>query len=216
MLAQNEEAIFASIKNKKMNLKKMLKSMGLLAAAACTSMVANAQFDQGDNVLGLGVGILGGYNVGWSGAGVSQSPALNLHFDHGMGELGPGTWGLGGYVGYKTINYKQNYMYSSTNYAYNYQYTYLVIGARGTWHYNEWHNDKWDTYGGVMLAYRSVSYSDKSDYAPGYPVTYSYSGSGVGLSLFIGSRYYFSDKFGAYGELGYGLTALQLGVAMKL
>lgn len=207
-------AHLCSNKNKKMVLKKVIKGIGLLAATACIPVLAHAQFDEGDNVLGVGVGLFGGYNVGWNGSGVSQSPALNLHFDHGMGELGPGTWGLGGYVGYKSINYNSNYIY----YNYDYNYTYLVFGVRGTWHYNEWHgNSKLDTYGGIMLAYRSVSYKDKTDYGPyGDPHTYSYSGSGIGFSGFLGARYYFTDKIGAYGELGYGLSAFQIGLAVKL
>ena len=192
----------------------MLKGVALLAAVACIPVVANAQFDEGDNVLGVGVGILGGYSVGWSGAGVTQSPALNVHFDHGMGDLGPGTWGLGGYVGYKTLSYTSKYIY----YNYDYSYTYLVVGARGTWHYNEWHgNNKLDTYGGIMLAYRSVSFDDKTDYgAYGNLSAYSYSGSGIGFSGFLGARYYFTDNIGAYGELGYGLTVLQVGLSVKL
>ena len=196
-----------------MDLKKILKGMGLVAATACIPMVANAQFDQGDNVLGVGVGLLGGYSVGWSGTGATQTPALNVHFDHGMGDLGPGTWGLGGYVGYKTIGYTSK----SVFYNIDYKYTYLVVGARGTWHYNEWHgNEKLDTYGGLMLAYRSIKYDDKTDYgAYGNLNTYTYSGSGVGFSGFVGARYYFTDMIGAYGELGYGLTWLQLGLAAK-
>ena len=196
-----------------MSTQKILNAVGVLLLSASLPLSTSAQFDEGDNVLGLGVGLLGGYNVGWSGSGVRQSPARNVHFDHGMGDLGAGTWGLGGYVGYKTFGYKSNYLY----YNYDYHYTYLVIDIRGTWHYNEWHGDKWDTYGGVMLAYRGVSYTDNTDYGPyGNPGTYSYNGSGVGLSLFVGSRYYFNDKFGVYGELGYGLSALQLGVSLKL
>lgn len=195
-----------------MSTQKILKAFGVLLLSASVPLSASAQFDEGDNVLGLGVGLLGGYSVGWSGTGVTQSPALNLHFDHGMGDLGAGTWGLGGYVGYKTIGYKSDYFY----YNYDYHYTYLVIGARGTWHYNEWHGENWDTYGGLMLAYRSVSWKDNTDYgAYGYLNNYSYSGSGMGLSAFVGARYFFSDKFGAYGELGYGLTWLQLGVSLK-
>lgn len=47
----------------------------------------------------------------------------------------------------------------------------------------------------------------------GYLGTYSYSGSGVGLSVFAGARYFFSET-GAYGEMGYGITWLQLGLAL--
>lgn len=192
---------------------KILNAVGVLLLSTSIPLSASAQFDQGDNVLGVGIGILGGYSVGWSGTGVSQTPALNFHFDHGMGDLGPGTWGLGGYVGYKTIKYTDNYYL----YNYDYHYTYLVIGARGTWHYNEWHDDKWDTYGGVMLAYKSVTYKDNTNYGSyGDPYDYSYNGSGMGLSLFVGSRYYFTKSIAAYGELGYGLSWLQLGIDFKL
>jgi hypothetical protein len=68
-----------------------------------------------------------------------------------------------------------------------------------------------------MLAYRSVTYKDNTDYGQyGYLNTYTYSGSGVGFSGFLGARYYFSDKVGGYAELGYGLTTLQIGLAVKL
>lgn len=194
---------------------KLLNTIGALLCAASLPLTSQAQsFMEGDNVLGVGLGLLGGYGVGWSGSDYSQTPAINLHFDHGMGELGPGTWGLGGYVGYKSASYKARYL---TYYNYDYRYTWLVIGARGTWHYNEWHgNSQLDTYGGVMLAYRGVSYKDQTDYGNFDHLKYSYSGSGLGFSGFLGARYYFSDMFGAYGELGYGLTVLQLGLAVKL
>ncbi|HEY0975982.1 MAG TPA: hypothetical protein VGE21_00815 [Flavobacteriales bacterium] len=177
--------------------------------------LSSAQFEEGDNVLGLGVGLLGGYGIGFSGSGVSQSPAIAAHFDHGMGDLGPGTWGLGGYVGYKSVGYEAAY---PPFYTYDYKYTFLVVGLRGSWHYNEWHgNDKLDTYGGIMLGYRSVNFKDNTDYGQyGYLNTYSYSGSGLGFSGYLGARYYFSDKIGAFGELGYGIATLQLGVAVKL
>ena len=92
---------------------KLVTSIGTLLLAASFPVVSHAQsFQEGDNVLGVGVGLLGGYSVGFTGSGVTQSPAINLHFDHGMGDLGPGTWGLGGYVGYKTVGYKSNYIYT--------------------------------------------------------------------------------------------------------
>jgi hypothetical protein len=193
---------------------RLIQTIGALTVAFSLPFASQAQFEAGDNVLGVGVGILGGYGVGWNGSDYSESPAINAHFDHGMGDLGPGIWGLGGYVGYKTASYKAHYL---NYYQYDYRYTWLIIGVRGTWHYNEWHGDKLDTYGGLMLAYRGVNFKDHTDYGTyGYLNTYSYSGSGIGFSGFLGARYYFSDKIGAFGELGYGLTALQLGLAVKL
>lgn len=198
-------------------MKGLFRSFALLSAVATSAILqtATAQFEQGDNVLGVGVGIGGGYNIGFSGSGVSQSPAIGLHLDHGMGDLGPGTWGLGGFVGYKSISY--NYDYPGWNFAYDYKYTYLTIGARGTWHYNEWHGlPNLDTYGGIMLAYRSVSFKNNTVYPSNWiGGRYEWNGSGVGFSGILGARYYFTDNIGAFMEAGFGYSTLQLGLAAK-
>lgn len=172
-------------------------------------------FEQGTNSLGASVGIGGAYSgIGFSGSGVSQTPAIGLHFDHGMGDLGAGVWGLGGFVGYKKISYSQDYL---GYYKYDYSWTYLIIGARGTWHYNEWHGDKLDTYGGLMLSYNAVTYKDNTNYGTyGNLGSYTYGGSGMGFTGFLGLKYYFNDKFGAFTELGYGVAFLQLGLTLKV
>lgn len=195
---------------------KLLNTLGILAIATSLPLASQAQFESGDNVLGLGVGIGGGYGVGYTGTGVTQTPALGVHFDHCMGELGPGTWGLGGAIGYKSIAYKQDVAY--WNYAYDYKWSYLTIGVRGTWHYNAWHNNKHlDTYGGLMLAYRNATYKDNTVYPSGWTgAKYSWSGSGVGFSGILGARYYFTDNIGAFAEVGFGYALLQLGLAVKL
>lgn len=187
-------------------------ALALLAGAGTTT---HAQFNDGDNVLGAGVGVLGGYHAAWFGSGYYHSPAFHLHLDHGMGELGPGSWGLGGYVGLKTSGYRERL----PNYRLHYRYTFLVVGVRGTWHYNDWHGvDGLDTYGGAMLAFSGVFSRDVTDYGTHPHVNYGYhsSGGGLGLGLFLGTRYYFTDQFGIYGELGYGLTWLQAGLAVRL
>jgi len=40
--------------------------------------------------------------------------------------------------------------------------------------------------------------------------------SGICYSAFVGARYHFNDKFAAYGEIGYGISALELGISFKL
>lgn len=198
-----------------MKANQILKTAGLVLAAACLPALVSAQFEEGDNVLGVGVGIGGGYGIGFTGAGVSQTPALGVHFDHAMGDLGPGTWGLGGAIGYKTLSYKSDVAY--WNYSYDYKWSYLTIGVRGTWHYNEWHgSDKLDTYGGLMLAYRNATFKDNTVYPDGWTgAKYSWSGSGVGFSGILGARYYFTDNIGAFLEAGFGYAVLQVGLAAK-
>lgn len=199
-----------------MKLNHTIKALGLVAFAACLPTVGNAQFKQGDNVLGVGLGIGGNYGIGFTGAGVSQTPAIALHFDHGMGELGPGTWGLGGFIGYKSYKYLYDNAWNSGRYQSSYKWTYLVIGARGTWHYNEWHGlENLDTYGGLMLAYRASTFKDETVYPAGVQTFNAGSYSGVSLTGLIGARYYFANNFGAYLEAGFGVSVLQLGLSYK-
>lgn len=190
----------------------------LLSIATVAVSTSRAQvFQEGSNFLGAGFGIGGGYGIGFSGSGVSQTPALALHFDHGMGQLGQGVWGLGGFLGYKSISYSSDNIFFGGGYTTEYRWTYVVVGARGTWHYNEWHgNPKLDTYGGVLLAYRAASFKDETNYPAGAVRFNAGTYSAIWPNLLLGARYMFSDKVGAYGELGYGVAVLQLGLAVKL
>jgi hypothetical protein len=63
-----------------------------------------------------------------------------------------------------------------------------------------------------MLGFNISSVKDFGTYA-GY--VHGSSGGVVG-AWFLGARYYFSDKFAVMGELGYGITYLNLGIALKL
>ncbi|WP_313261503.1 hypothetical protein [Sphingobacterium sp.] len=66
----------------------------------------------------------------------------------------------------------------------------MIIGARGAYHYNDISSvPKLDVYGGEMVRY----FSDGDDMSIGN----SY-GIGVGISGFLGSRWFFSDKIGAH------------------
>ena len=201
---------------------KIVTSIGTLLLAASLPLVSHAQsFQEGDNVLGVGVGLGGSYGIGFTGSGVSQTPAIALHFDHGMGDLGPGIWGLGGFVGYKSYKYTYDnpYYFNGLNKGYksSYKWTYTIVGARGTWHYNDWHNnDKLDTYAGLMLAYRIATFKDETQYPAGIGTFNAGSYSGVTLTGLVGVRYFFTDNIGAYLEAGFGVSVLQLGLAVKL
>ncbi|MCB9024666.1 MAG: hypothetical protein H6542_08910 [Lentimicrobiaceae bacterium] len=92
------------------------------------------------------------------------------------------------------------------------QHVNLIIGARGSFHYPL--IDKLDTYTGLMIGMNIVSAKETGDIDPLY--NYSASSSGVIWSWYAGGRYYFSDKFAAMAEIGYGIAWLNLGVALKL
>jgi hypothetical protein len=88
-----------------------------------------------------------------------------------------------------------------------------VVGARGAYHYNGFENvPDLDVYGGVMLGYNIVKYSSNGN---DEYLANSY-GSGIGFSGFLGGRWFFSDNIGAYAELGYGVSTLNVGVTFKM
>src|SRR5690606_18788819 len=65
-----------------------------------------------------------------------------------------------------------------------------------------------DVYGGAMFSYNIAKYSSDGDDAS-YANSY---GSGVGFTGFIGGRWFFTDRIGAFAELGYGVSVLNAGV----
>ena len=167
------------------------------------------EFQKGTNILSAGIG-LGSSILSYSGA--SQTPALSLQYERGVWDIGgPGVISLGGYVGYK------GYSYSSGEQSYNYseKWHYTVVGVRSAYHYNGLDAKKLDLYGGAMLAYNllSFSYTDNSG-STNFTGSGSY-GSTVGLSLYVGARYFFADNFAVLGELGYGVAYLNVGIAAK-
>lgn len=177
------------------------------------SSISYAQpFQKGTNVISAGIG-LGGHFGGYSTS--SSTPGISLQFEHGNWEIGgPGVISLGGYLGYKS--YKNEYA-GLYNYNYSYKWNYTIIGLRSAYHYNGIESETWDVYGGLMLSYNILSfkYEDNDPLTNDNIYEGSY-GSQVGLTAYVGGRYFFSDKVGAFAELGYGVAYLTLGVSFKL
>jgi hypothetical protein len=172
---------------------------------------SNAQsFENGDNVLSAGLGLgssLGGYTYS------SQTPGISIQFEHGNWDIGgPGVISLGGYLGYKSYSYG----YAYPGYSYNQKWSYTIIGLRSAYHYNGIDNKNLDVYGGVMLSYNILSYKYSSS-DPKFDYLYHGNyGSEVGLSIYLGGRYYFTDNVAGFLEVGYGISIFTIGAAFKL
>ena len=189
---------------------KFAKSLIGMAAAlfllAMTSMQVKSQiFAVGDKDVNIGIG----FGATWySGVGYkTKIPPVSASLDLGLkDDIGPGVLGIGGYVGFSSYKWEWN-----TVYTYGYKYTTIILAARGTYHLEL--VDKLDTYGGLLLGFRIVSSSYYGDI--GYTYTGG-AGSGLAYSFFAGGRYYFSDNIAVFGELGYGIAYLTLGITVKL
>ncbi|MBG8553008.1 hypothetical protein [Hymenobacter guriensis] len=175
------------------------------APAAKTSMGASAStFGKGTTVANLGVGV--GINYGNSFVvGASKSiPALSLSVERGIREgLGPGVIGAGGLLVYKSNTWGSGeYRLTERN---------MYVGVRGTYHYNFTDNEKLDTYAGLSLGARIQSYSDNGYYSN----TDSWGGTYLTTGLFLGARYYVTEKIGGFAEVGYDMSLLKLGVSAR-
>ncbi|MEO1514459.1 MAG: hypothetical protein AAFV95_05580 [Bacteroidota bacterium] len=161
-----------------------------------------AQFDNNTMVAQAGFG-LGGYSHNYS----SQTPVISLAFEKGFKEdIGPGNIGIGGQLGYKSGRYD----YSSFESRYSWTYRYIMAAGRAVYHPDFAQSEKFDAYAGLTLGLYFLDFGSNDIGVAGYNRTH------LLLGAVVGCKYYFTDKVGAYAELGYGLGYLNLGVAYKL
>jgi hypothetical protein len=182
---------------KKMRKKIVLAAAILLSVFTTTKVFAQSQFNDvnGINVLNAGIG-LGTYGLNGTG-GVP----LAASFEHGFS---------------KNITAGVEAGFVHRNYVDGWKYTYFIIGARGSYHFNEVlnvTNPKLDVYGGAGLLYRHFKVKYGNSEPDGY---YGKASSGdMTLDLHAGGRYLFNNSVGAFAEVGYGISPLKLGVPLK-
>jgi hypothetical protein len=180
---------------------KRILLISLLLVIAVSLSFSQIAYKKGDQVVNLGFG-LGGLASAYGSSGI----AITGGYEYGVNE----NISVGGVLGFS----------SSTEdwYSGQYKYTYILIGARGSYHYDLFHNPNIDTYGGLLVGYNIVSSS--WTWANGYSsanwITPSNSSSYLEFGLFVGGRYYFDPHWAVQAELGYGLGILNIGIAYKL
>lgn len=187
-----------------------MKKLLAFAFAALFSFSAlqaqESMFNLGDNVLSLGIGI---GNSLYSGSYYSSGvPPLTLSFEHAIKDeiLEKGVIGIVGSIGYNS--YKYRYSYSTYDYGWNYSNIVLAVG--GTFHYPLL--DKLDTYGAIALGY-NIATSKEYGNVPGDDYSSSYGGFVFGI--YVGARYYFTEQFAAFAQVGYGIAYLSFGVSVR-
>ncbi len=185
-----------------------MKKLILVTVAIFAVAVVYAQtpFKKGDKVINAGLGF------GTYGAG-SALP-LSVSFEYGFKDNlfdEKSSLSFGGYAGYYSY---QSSFGSFSGKDWGWKYTNILIGGRAAVHYDLFEVKKLDTYAGLMLGYNiaSSSYYGES----GNNLAVSSSVGGFVYSSFIGARYYFTEKIAAFAEIGYGVSAIELGVSFKL
>jgi hypothetical protein len=197
-----------------------MKKLHLLFAVLCTILfslsVSGQSFKKGQLDLNLDLGL--GNNL--AGPGLTLIPPISASLEYGITD----DISLGGYLGFAGSVSKYNGSEwcnhgNGVNYNYtdSYTWTYILIGVRGAYHFGRFIKiDKLDVYAGLMLGndFAHESYSTTSpcsDHIRYNDVPYG----GFFWSLYGGARYRFTNRFGVFGELGYGVSYLNIGVNFK-
>ena len=179
--------------------KLLLLVFGVLFIFISTNV--NAQGYKKDGLalnVGLGFGLAGIY-------GSSTIPPISASLGYGVTDK----ISVGGIVGYSGSSYKYTYF----NGSYEWKYSYIIIGARGEYHFNK-PTDKLDPYAGLTLGYDIVSVSSPSNLSGN--IGYSAETSYLLFGFHGGLRYALNDKLGVFGEVGYGVGYLTVGAFFRL
>jgi hypothetical protein len=183
-------------------MKKLILLLVVVAFTMTQMLAQESTFAKGDKVLNLAIGFGGR----WTGTYMKTSvPPISASFEVGVkdGVLEKGSIGIGGYFAYSSHKWEYS--------GWGWKITDIIIGARGTFHYPL--VNKLDTYTGLLIGYDISTEKETGTPIVGYDYNSSY--GGLSYAWFVGARYYFTDKFAALGELGVGITYLNLGVALK-
>lgn len=174
-----------------------MKKLILTAAITIIGLSANAQtYNEGDNLLNVGIGLGSTFTTG-----DNTLPPLSASFEHGFTDK----ISAGGFIGYAGSQ--------EEIFIYTFKYSYLIIGARGSYHF--YNTDKIDAYGGAMLGYNVANAKVEISGAGGGIAPQASEVGGLAYGVHVGGRYYFNDQIGAFGELGYGIAILNVGLTAK-
>lgn len=188
----------------------MKKLLLLFAGIVLAAGAANAQdlVRKGTLAFNAGIGFGNGYSNGYWRTTI---PPIHISGEgtvvDNLIQGKNGAISVGGYLGFR--GYKS--VFSDAQGTYGWKYNNVIIGVRGSFHYVP--VAKLDTYAGLMLAYEISSHKDYGTLATGATAS---SGGGFLPGFYLGARYWFTDGFGAFAEVGYGAAYFNLGVSFKM
>jgi hypothetical protein len=188
-------------------MKRLTLIIALVISLPLFSHAQEPAIEVGDQFVNFGLGL---GSVTFRGSGYSTViPPLSVSYEKIIrdGILDEGYIGVGAYLGFSS--YKWSYAFVGTDWGWS--YTTILPGARASFHYPIIENI--DTYTGLLLGYQIVSAKETGTSVIG---TYNATTSGIAWSWYAGGRYFLSDNFMIMAELGYGITYLNIGVALKL
>ena len=183
--------------------------ISILLSAIFTN--TNAQtFSKGTTLVNAGLG-LGWYNYDYA---ATSFPAISLSMEKGVYEIPDiGIISAGAIFEWKNAYYNYSSFYLTQSYTQKWNWNDYVFGARAALHITAIHVDKLDVYGGLAIGIRIETSHIKDN---SINLESSSSTTTPLFALYGGARYNLTEKIAAFGEMGYGLGYLTLGVSYKL
>lgn len=171
-------------------------AVALLLVTFSKSEVFAQEIQKSNFLLSPGVGI--GYQF-WGGV------TLGINGEYAFTDEISG----GGYFAYTRWNYGG---WGYGGYSSDISYNFFDFGVRASYHFGKLlkvPTDQFDPYAGAQLGFAASSY----DYdGPGYSDAYD---RGVRGGLYAGARWFFNEKVGVYGEVGFALCPVMVGATFK-
>lgn len=193
----------------------MKATLLLLVSIICFANLCEAQhkkpdriFKKGQSDVQIGVGLVPTYFMDKAKMIV---PPVSLEFNHLLSDH----FSLGAYAGHSVSQSKPGI--TSDGIPQSVQNKHFQFGLKGGIHITKWDNFDW--YGGFMLAYnhskfKAVDNSDMQFMEQHLGIErkkekFTYTG-------FLGVRYAFEPKYTLFGEAGFGVSLLTVGVSRKI
>ncbi|MEO5979996.1 MAG: hypothetical protein ABIS36_13100 [Chryseolinea sp.] len=178
-------------------MKKLAYSLvcALILVSMSRSDVFAQEIQKGNFILSPGIGF--GYHF-WGGV------TIGINGEYAFSDEISG----GGYFAYSHLS--DNFYGYSSDIAYNF----VDFGVRASYHFAKLlrvPNKKFDPYAGAQVggAVGSNNYHDVNGYR------YNAYDGGVRGGLYAGARWYFNDRVGVYGEVGFALCPVMVGATFK-
>lgn len=195
-----------------MNLSKII-TLGL--ALAMTFQLAAQQpvrMKKGDFELSAGIGLVSTFAAD---RGTTIVPPISARMVYRLSD----NFSLGAYAATSTT--QSNKISRLDGSVEHFENQFTLLGLRAAAHSNRF--DNWDIYGGVMVGYnipnvtrtQTVGPDTPKDAVEGPSFTRPATNQ-MTFSGFVGASYLFNKKLGAFGEVGYGISLLNLGITWRL
>lgn len=164
-------------------------------------------FEKGSNAINLGIGF---GNTDYRGNDYyGFFPSLSGSYEHGivripMGSQMTGVISIGGYLGWSMSNYNQDW----DDY---YLYNTVIVAVRSNYHFI--FHDKFDPYAGLWFGGRIHGGQWKGN--KNHPEDWEPAKSSPAAGVYIGARWFFTENFGVYSEIGYLISVFNIGITFK-